>query len=94
MPKLDEILTQLSDLNPEVDYSLEISENCLKLSTPIAKEPESDSESEELKTLKAENDKLKKANMQLLQHTVVEEEKRVEDILYDMFGKTRKGVNE
>ena len=89
MPKLDEIVTQISDLNPEVEYKLEVSEDCIKLSTPVT-----ETQNTEVENLKAEVEKLKKANMQLLNQTVVEEEKRVEDILYDMFGKPRKGVNE
>lgn len=88
MPKLDEIITQISDLNPEVDYNLEVSEDCVKLSTPAT-----ETQNTEVENLKAEVEKLKKANMQLLNQTVVEEDKRVEDILYDMFGKPRKGVN-
>lgn len=91
MAKLDEVLTQLSDLDPEKDYTLEVSDTNISV-----KEVREDSQtgSEELDSLKGENQKLaaqieslKKTNQALLLKTPVEETKSFEEIVYDLCGK-------
>lgn len=100
MAKLEEVITQLSDLDPEADYSLDISEN------NISVKPNTDEDipdlSEEIKQLQdkvteqsSQIDKLKLTNRALLYRTpVAEGPKTPEEIIFAMCGpKKGNGAN-
>lgn len=95
MAKLDEVLTQLSDLDPEKDYTLEVSDS--NISVKESGGEDSVTDNVELESLKGENEKLiaqieslKKTNQALLLKTPVEETKSFEEIVYNLCGKRGK----
>lgn len=78
--KLQEILTKLSDLDPEKDYDYNLTENKLEVAE---KKPE---ENKEMENLRKEVDDLKKVNKSLLEKTTVEGNESVEDIVASIVG--------
>lgn len=100
MPKLEEVLTQLSDLDPEADYSVDVSEN--NISVKCNTDEDTSVLSEEIKQLQdkvteqsSQIDKLKLTNRALLLKTpVAEEPKTPEEIIYAICGpKKGNGAN-
>ena len=78
MAKLEEVLTQLSDLDPEADYSVDVSEN--NISVKCNTDEDTSVLSEEIKQLQdkvteqsSQIDKLKLTNRALLLKTPVAE---------------------
>lgn len=100
MAKLEEVLTQLSDLDPEADYSVDVSEN--NISVKFNTDEDTSDLSEEIKQLQdkvteqsSQIDKLKLTNRALLLKTpVAEGPKTPEEIIYAMCGpKKGNGAN-
>lgn len=92
MAKLDEVLTQLSDLDPNKDYTLNVSET--NISVEENTDDDTQTGNEELEILKGKNseletqiEQLKKTNKALLLKTSVEEPKSFEQTMYEMYGK-------
>lgn len=87
MAKLQEVLTQLSDLDPEKEYNLTVTDNNISIDNG-----EEDSESsgddnsvnKENEQLKAQIETLKKTNQSLLLRTPLEKEKSAEEIIYSL----------
>lgn len=79
--KLQDLLTKLSDLDPEKEYDLSLTENKLDVKTV-----EKLNDSEEMKNLKKEVEDLKKVNKSLLEKTTVSSNDSVEDIVATIVG--------
>lgn len=85
--KLQDLITKLSDLDPEKDYNFTLAENKLDVDAtekkPEEKKPE---ENEELENLKKEVEDLKKVNKTLLEKTTMTNNDSVEDIVATIVG--------
>lgn len=87
MAKLQEVLTQLSDLDPEKEYNLTVTDNNISIENGGEdSEPSGDDNStnEETEQLKAQIDALKKTNQSLLLRTPLEKEKSAEEIIFNL----------
>lgn len=80
---LQEVITKVSDLDPEKDYNLSLTGDKLNIETP---EKEKQTENEEIENLKKEVGDLKKVNKSLLEKTTVERNESVEDIVANIVG--------
>lgn len=80
---LQEVLTKVSDLDPEKDYNLSLTGDKLNIETAGK---ESSSENEEMENLKKEVEDLKKVNKSLLEKTTLETNESVEDIVANIVG--------
>nr|DAW32799.1 MAG TPA: Alternative WD40 repeat motif [Caudoviricetes sp.] len=74
---LQEVITKLSDLDPEKDYNLSLTGDKLNIET---------AENEEKENLKKEVEDLKKVNKSLLEKTTLETNESVEDIVANIVG--------
>lgn len=74
---LQEVITKLSDLDPEKDYNLSLTGDKLNIETAENKEKEN---------LKKEVEDLKKVNKSLLEKTTLETNESVEDIVANIVG--------
>ena len=74
---LQEVITKLSDLDPEKDYNLSLTGDKLNIET---------AENEEKGNLKKEVEDLKKVNKSLLEKTTLETNESVEDIVANIVG--------
>lgn len=74
---LQEVITKLSDLDPEKDYNLSLTGDKLNIET---------TENEETENLKKEVEDLKKVNKSLLEKTTLETNESVEDIVANIVG--------
>lgn len=98
MANLQEVLTQLSDLDPEKEYNLTVTENNISIesgSESDGKDTGSNGDDtsaiEENEKLKAQIETLKKTNQSLLLRTPLEKEKSAEEIIYNLcIGKENK----
>lgn len=87
MAKLQEVLTQLSDLDPEKEYNLTVTDNNISINNGGEdSEPSGDDNSvnKENEQLKAQIEELKKTNQSLLLRTPLEKEKSAEEIIYSL----------
>lgn len=84
--KLQDLLTKLSDLDPEKEYDLSLTENKLDVKTVDRNPEEKLNDSEEMKNLKKEVEDLKKVNKSLLEKTTVSSNDSVEDIVATIVG--------
>lgn len=87
MAKLQEVLTQLSDLDPEKEYNLTVTDNNISIDNGGEdSEPSGDDNSvnKENEQLKAQIETLKKTNQSLLLRTPLEKEKSAEEIIYNL----------
>lgn len=78
---LQEVITKVSDLDPEKDYNLSLTGDKLNIETP-----EKQTENEEMENLKKEVEDLKKVNKSLLEKTTVKRNESVEDIVANIVG--------
>lgn len=74
---LQEVITKLSDLDPEKDYNLSLTGDKLNIET---------AKNEEKENLKKEVEDLKKVNKSLLEKTTLETNESVEDIVANIVG--------
>lgn len=74
---LQEVITKVSDLDPEKDYNLSLTGDKLNIET---------AENEEKENLKKEVEDLKKVNKSLLEKTTLETNESVEDIVANIVG--------
>lgn len=74
---LQELITKVSDLDPEKDYNLSLTGDGLNIET---------TEKEEMENLKKEVEDLKKVNKSLLEKTALETNESVEDIVANIVG--------
>lgn len=74
---LQEVITKMSDLDPEKDYNLSLTGDKLNIET---------TENEETENLKKEVEDLKKVNKSLLEKTTLETNESVEDIVANIVG--------
>ena len=72
---LQEVITKVSDLDPEKNYNLTLTDDKLNIETK-----ENQTENEEMENLKKEVEDLKKVNKSLLEKTTVERNESVEVI--------------
>lgn len=87
MAKLQEVLTQLSDLDPEKEYNLTVTDNNISINNggeDSGSSGDDNSVDEENKQLKAQIEELKKTNQSLLLRTPLEKEKSAEEIIYSL----------
>lgn len=87
MAKLQEVLTQLSDLDPEKEYNLTVTDNNISIENGGEDNQSSgddNSVNEETEQLKAQIETLKKTNQSLLLRTPLEKEKSAEEIIYNL----------
>lgn len=87
MAKLQEVLTQLSDLDPEKEYNLTVTDNNISINNVGEDSGLSDDDNsvnEENEQLKAQIEELKKTNQSLLLRTPLEKEKSAEEIIYSL----------
>ena len=84
--KLQDVITKLSDLDPEKEYDFTISENKLDVKTTEKPKENENKESEEMANLKKEVEDLKKVNKSLLEKTTVANNDSVEDIVASIVG--------
>lgn len=80
--KLQDLITKLSDLDPEKDYNFTLAENKLDVDATEKKLEEN----EELENLKKEVEDLKKVNKTLLEKTTMTNNDSVEDIVATIVG--------
>lgn len=80
---LQEVITKVSDLNPEKDYNLSLTGDKLNIETAGKENP---SENEEMENLKKEVEDLKKVNKSLLEKMTLETNESVEDIVANIVG--------
>lgn len=80
---LQEVITKMSDLDPEKDYNLTLTDNKLHIETL---EKENQTENAEMQNLKKEIEDLKKVNKSLLEKTTLETNESVEDIVANIVG--------
>lgn len=80
---LQEVITKLSDLDPEKDYNLSLTGDKLNIET---------AENEEKENLKKEVEDLKKVNKSLLEKTTLETNESVEDIVANIVGLKKGGI--
>lgn len=80
---LQEVITKLSDLDPEKDYNLTLTDDKVNIKTA---EEENHTENAEMKNLKKEVEDLKKVNKSLLEKTTLETDESVEDIVANIVG--------
>lgn len=80
---LQEVITKLSDLDPEKDYNLTLTDDKLNIKTA---EKENQTENAEMENLKKEVEDLKKVNKSLLEKTTLETNESVEDIVANIVG--------
>ena len=78
---LQEVITKVSDLDPEKNYNLTLTDDKLNIETK-----ENQTENEEMENLKKEVEDLKKVNKSLLEKTTVERNESVEDIVANIVG--------
>lgn len=94
MAKLQEVLTQLSDLDPEKEYNLTVTDNNISIENGREDSESSgddNSTNKETEQLKAQIENLKKTNQSLLLRTPLEKEKSAEEIIYNLcVGKEKK----
>lgn len=81
--KLQEVITKISDLDPEKDYNLTLTDDKLNIETA---EKKNQTENAEVENLKKEVEDLKKVNKSLLEKTTVETNESVEDIVANIVG--------
>lgn len=91
--KLQDVITKLSDLDPEKDYDLTLSENKLNVKTTENLKENENRESEEMVNLRKEVDDLKKVNKSLLEKTTVKGNDSVEDIVASIVGLKKEEKN-
>ena len=87
MAKLQEVLTQLSDLDPEKEYNLTVTDNNISINNvgeDSGSSGDDNSVNEENEQLKAQIEELKKTNQSLLLRTPLEKEKSAEEIIYSL----------
>lgn len=87
MAKLQEVLTQLSDLDPEKEYNLTVTDNNISINNvgeDSGSSGDDNSVNEENEQLKAQIEELKKTNQSLLLRTPLEKEKSAEEIIYTL----------
>lgn len=87
MAKLQEVLTQLSDLDPEKEYNLIVTDNNISINNggeDSGSSGDDNSVNEENEQLKAQIEELKKTNQSLLLRTPLEKEKSAEEIIYSL----------
>lgn len=87
MAKLQEVLTQLSDLDPEKKYNLTVTDNNISINNvgeDSGSSGDDNSVNEENEQLKAQIEELKKTNQSLLLRTPLEKEKSAEEIIYSL----------
>ena len=87
MAKLQEVLTQLSDLDPEKEYNLTVTDNNISINNvgeDSGSSGDDNSVNEENVQLKAQIEELKKTNQSLLLRTPLEKEKSAEEIIYSL----------
>lgn len=87
MAKLQEVLTQLSDLDPEKEYNLTVTDNNISINNggeDSGSSGDDNSVNEENAQLKAQIEELKKTNQSLLLRTPLEKEKSAEEIIYSL----------
>ena len=87
MAKLQEVLTQLSDLDPEKEYNLTVTDNNISINNvgeDSGSSGDDNSVNEENEQLKAQVEELKKTNQSLLLRTPLEKEKSAEEIIYSL----------
>lgn len=87
MAKLQEVLTQLSDLDPEKEYNLTVTDNNISIANggeDSGSSGDDNSVNEENEQLKAQIEELKKTNQSLLLRTPLEKEKSAEEIIYNL----------
>ena len=87
MAKLQEVLTQLSDLDPEKEYNLTVTDNNIFIDNDGEDSESSgddNSVNKENEQLKAQIETLKKTNQSLLLRTPLEKEKSAEEIIYSL----------
>ena len=87
MAKLQEVLTQLSDLDPEKEYNLTVTDNNISINNvgeDSGSSGDDNSANEENEQLKAQIEELKKTNQSLLLRTPLEKEKSAEEIIYNL----------
>lgn len=87
MAKLQEVLTQLSDLDPEKEYNLTVTDNNISINNvgeDSGSSGDDNSVNEENEQLKAQIEDLKKTNQSLLLRTPLEKEKSAEEIIYSL----------
>lgn len=87
MAKLQEVLTQLSDLDPEKEYNLTVTDNNISINNvgeDSGPSGDDNSVNEEKEQLKAQIEELKKTNQSLLLRTPLEKEKSAEEIIYSL----------
>lgn len=87
MAKLQEVLTQLSDLDPEKEYNLTVTDNNISIENggeDSESSGDDNSTNEETEQLKAQIDALKKTNQSLLLRTPLEKEKSAEEIIFNL----------
>lgn len=87
MAKLQEVLTQLSDLDPEKEYNLTVTDNNISINNvgeDSGSSGDDNSVNEENGQLKAQIEELKKTNQSLLLRTPLEKEKSAEEIIYSL----------
>lgn len=78
--KLQEVITKISDLDPEKDYNLTLTDDKLNIETAEK------ANQTEVENLKKEVEDLKKVNKSLLEKTTVERNESVEDIVANIVG--------
>ena len=87
MAKLQEVLTQLSDLDPEKEYNLTVTDNNISINNvgeDSGSSGDDNSVNEENEQLKAQIEELKKTNQSLFLRTPLEKEKSAEEIIYSL----------
>lgn len=87
MAKLQEVLTQLSDLDPEKEYNLTVTDSNISIENggeDSESSGDDNSANEETEQLKAQIEALKKTNQSLLLRTPLEKEKSAEEIIYNL----------
>ena len=87
MPSLQEVLTQLSDLDPEKEYNLTVTDNNISIDNggeDSESSGDDNSVNKENEQLKAQIETLKKTNQSLLLRTPLEKEKSAEEIIYSL----------
>mgnify|MGYP002515553722 FL=1 len=87
MAKLQEVLTQLSDLDPEKEYNLTVTDNNISIDNggeDSESSGDDNSVNQENEQLKAQIETLKKTNQSLLLRTPLEKEKSAEEIIYNL----------
>lgn len=84
MAKLQEVLTQLSDLDPEKEYNLTVTDNNISINNVGEDSGSSGDDNSVNEQLKAQIEELKKTNQSLLLRTPLEKEKSAEEIIYSL----------